>query len=228
MLTGLAVLGPVAGSVVRSRPMNEINNHHDPRVGQNEQVDSAASAYICATPPTNDNAGNELAVFGGNLVMRRSRGANGKNDGIWTRNHAICTMGVICDVALGGYSSARTTTEALKLIRPAAIADVILETSPWLLNASYLNFHGLAGLELQGLRKYFKSWVANRVYHFYRYPDRSEHPVVREKCNLREVYPEFYDVFSKEIASESIISEPRAEAFWRSVGNRVPFRVVVA
>ncbi len=159
---------------------------------------------------------------------RRSRGANPAQDNLWTRHHAICMMGVVCDQALGGYEAARISTAPLKEgVRPAAVADVLLNLTPWLLNKNYLNFAGSSGLEKHGLPRFFKNWVTNRVYYFYRFPERSEHPERRAKGNLRAVYKEFYDTFSAYVAEKKTISESDAEAFWTKVSDRVPFKTPV-
>lgn len=169
-------------------------------------------------PPANAPEAAEAPASG-----RRKRGTNPRRDPIWTRHHAISTMGVISDVKLGGYELAREITDPLKQYPGLKeVPDILLEVCPWILNVNYLNFEGSADLAKLGLETCFKRWAANRVYYFHRLGSRSEHPAHR--VNLELVYREFYDTFHQDVVARLPISEERARAFWLSVADRVPFQ----
>lgn len=174
------------------------------------------------------NAGDTVTVAAPEIVAspkkKRIRGSNPDRDSVWTRNHAICSLGVIADLMLGGYDAARSAPEPLKTITPhlKEIALTLLVVSPWILNERYLNFAGCQGLEKRGLEAHFFSWAANRVYYFF-YRDHNEHPAFRSKANLKSVYLQFYDTFEIDFRGNHFISEETAGAFWISVADRVPF-----
>lgn len=178
-----------------------------------EETPSAAVAEPASVPE---------ALSASTSAPRRRR-ANPSEENIWPRHHAICLMGAICDIKLGGYDAAREAADPLKTVKMREVAEAALVFCPWLLNASYLNFVGSAGLERDGLEGCFRSWVSNRVYYFYR--DPSEHPYCRKRSNLHAVYGEFYNTFSGDLQSGTVISEDRAKEFWIAVSNRVPFRL---
>lgn len=152
------------------------------------------------------------------------RGADASRDKIWTRHHAICSLGVIADLALGGYEAARAETQAQKLILPhlKKIALGLLVASPWILDVRYLNFGGAVGLDARGLEKYYLGWAKNRLYYFF-YRSHNEHPAYRTKANLKSVYGDFYEAFAEDFAERRFIEEEVAQTFWLSVADRVPF-----
>lgn len=152
------------------------------------------------------------------------RRANPAFDSIWTRQHAICTLGAICDALAGGYDAARSAEPPRPGVSFKCVGGELRHLCPWLINDRYLNFEGSRGLLKHGLDTCFKDWVANRVYYFYAYPERSEHPVNRKRHNLRLVYEEFYAAFGADVEARNTISEERARNFWLSVSDRVPFQ----
>ena len=158
---------------------------------------------------------------------RLSRGANGKLDGIWTRHHAICTMGVAADLMTEGCGAAQTTPEPFKAVpQLKEVPTVLLELCQWILNAAYLNFDGSHGLMKHGLLKCFTQWASNRVYYFYRHgsSERGEHPANRSRDNIKAVYAAFSAEFKADIAARLPIAEDRARGFWISVSHHVPFQ----
>lgn len=162
-------------------------------------------------------------VAQGSEVRRSARGTDGKRDSIWTRHHAICSMGVLCDLILGGYDAARLETHTPGSICRGDIAPQLASLCPWLVNVRNLNFEGSRDLEKFGFDRCFERWVYSRVDYFYRYADSSEHPAKRKKANLSTVYKDFYDAFANDITRGAMITEERAREFWLSVADRVPF-----
>ena len=173
---------------------------------------------------TTDSAPAELGADVAKPKPRLHRGADPMKDGVWTRNHAICTMGVAFDLAVGGYDAARAMDgPPPQAVGARAIVDKLRLICPWLEDPLKLNFVGLATLEKRGLSKAFDEWVYNRLYHFASKSKPTEHPAVRKKAHLREIYEDFYLTFSDAIAAGTPISEEEAKAFWLSVADRVPF-----
>jgi hypothetical protein len=156
---------------------------------------------------------------------KRGRRANPLYDSIWTRHHAMCTMGAICDVMLGGYEAARSEAAAsTPAIWFRDVPAALLAMCPWLLDPVYLNFEGSVGLMEDGLNQCFEDWAANRIYYFFRRSQRSEHPAHRTRDNLCAVYREFFDTFCEALSARRLIEEEKARAFWISVSDRVPFQ----
>lgn len=192
--------------------------------GNSNTTNNATSVVPLATDTTQPTAPAEGAVAPSK--QRRKRGADPTYDNIWTRHHAICLLGVICDTALGGLEARRLAPTSLEQgMKPKDAAIALLNVCPWLLNITYLNFQGSHDLETFGLERCFYQWAANRVYYFYRYPECNEHPANRIKGNLRLVYTDFCATFADEVSALLVISEERAKAFWLSVKDRVPFRL---
>jgi hypothetical protein len=175
---------------------------------------------------TSVEAGDVTDSTGGATPKKKRvpRGSDPSRDTIWTRNHAICSLGVLADLMLGGFTAARVTENAGKVIAPRLkeIAPALLQVSPWILNPEYLNCKGAVGFEKHGLEKYYFAWATNRVYYFF-YKAHDEHPAYRRKANLRAVYSQFYDTFEADFRSLSPIREETAGDFWISVADRVPF-----
>ena len=192
---------------------------------------TVASSNDNANPPTGVNEDNiqqpakdEPSGDQRPSVQPKRRGADPSRDVVWPRHHTLCLAAAKCDLTLGGIDIAPMVTKPLESgIWPAEIVPVVLELCPWVLRAEYLNFIGANELESLGLQRYFRRWLANRVYYFYYDPEASEHPRHRRKGNLRAAYREFYETFAGSIAARTPISEERAKEFWLSVADRVPF-----
>jgi hypothetical protein len=157
--------------------------------------------------------------------VKRGRQTNHAFDSIWTRRHAICTMGALCDIIRGGCEAAHgNLANETPIVWLRGVPAALKAVSPWLIDAVYLNLEGSSDLAKMGLDRCFESWAANRICYFYRYPHESEHPAYRKRGNLRLVYREFYEAFSEDLSANREISEDRARAFWLSVSDRVPFQ----
>lgn len=161
-------------------------------------------------------------------AVRQKRGADPARDDIWTRHHALCMMGLICDTTLGGYDEARAARSPLKEgVRIPSVISMLEGICPWLINPCYLNFDGSVMLNDHDVYRCFDSWAANRIYYFYREACQ-EHPANRRRSNIGRIYRRFYDAFQPYVTAERAVSEATARQFWLSVADEVPFHSPVS
>lgn len=180
-----------------------------------------------ASPQPVENAAPatpQVSVTVVNIQKRTRRGASGTRDHIWTRHHALCQMALILDVKFGGCGAASPAIPEPKLCPfLKEVPGKLIELSPWILNAAYLNLEDSRAMKKYGIQHGFFTWAVNRLYYFFHPKGHREHPSTR--AQLKDVYQEFYDTFRDDVATGSTISEDRAKDFWLSVADRVPFQL---
>ena len=166
----------------------------------------------------------EAAVAGDQpKVTRQPRGADPKRDHVWPRHHARCTLALVGDQLVANTNGADNVHDALKQLGRtwSEFSARLRQLCPWVVDAEYLNFEGSTDLQKLGLQRCFNRWVVNRAYYI-SHPKRSEHP--RESMRFQGVYDEFCATFGEDVACGRVIDEVRAQAFWISVADRVPFQ----